>query len=436
LVGYGEQGGRTDVISLGLNAAGLEALGLSDAELATFPIAFQHDSARRARILGDLEADAPDRWSWGGAPETAVHAVVVLLADSEARLAELDRKVSEHSFAFRYDVAFESSNVGTEAFGFLDGVSQPILDGTARAAKFRHRDQTLAAGEFVLGYTDESAKVPPGPKVAASQDPANVLPELDASGDARDLGRNGTFLVVRQLEQLTEAFDAFIEQAGARLAQLAPEFSQEHLKEWAAAKMVGRWRNGTSLVRYPKTPGPDDAPDNDFMFGLEDPEGVACPFGSHVRRANPRDSFDPVAPRPLAVVNRHRILRVGRRYIEGKAKGLMFMCLNADIERQFEFIQQTWLQARTFAVLADEADPLISRRVAEADAALATPKEHTILTIPTDLGPVALKGFTDFVRVHGSGYFFMPSRQALRYLARSAGKQREVVREVQSYAAE
>jgi deferrochelatase/peroxidase EfeB len=436
LVGFGEQKGRSDLVSLGLNAAGLQTLGLRPQELETFPIAFQHDSALRARLVGDLDADAPGRWSWGGPNGSAVHAVIVLFADSEARLTELDQKISDEQFDFRYDVPFESSNVGTEAFGFTDGVSQPILDGTSRAAKLKHRDQTLAAGEFVLGYADESAMVAAGPKVAASQDPGNLLPELHASSEMRDLGRNGTFLVVRQLEQLTDAFDAFIEQAGARLAQLAPEFPKEHLKEWAAAKMVGRWRNGTSLVRYPKTPGPDDAPDNDFMYGLEDPDGIACPIGSHARRANPRDSLDPGAVRPLAIVNRHRILRVGRRYAEGESKGLMFMCLNADIERQFEFIQQTWLQSRTFDGLADEADPVISRRVGDSDVNAKDSAEHTILTIPTELGPVALRGFTDFVRVHGSGYFFMPSRQCLRYLARSALRHQNVVRLTQSSAAE
>jgi deferrochelatase/peroxidase EfeB len=437
LVGFGERGGRNDLISIGFSAAGLQTLGMSERELHTFPVAFQHDSARRARILGDVAADAPEHWSWGGPAHCAVHAVVILLADSETRLAELDQLIGEHEFEFRHDVAFENTNVGTEAFGFADGVSQPILGGTSRAAKLKHRDQTLAPGEFVLGYADETAMVPPSPKVSAAVDPTGVLPELYASDDMRDLGRNGTFLVVRQLEQLTDAFDAFIEQAGARLSHLAPEFPKEHLKEWAAAKMVGRWRNGTSLVRHPKTPGPDDAQDNDFMYGLEDPDGVACPLGSHVRRANPRDSFDPKAPKPLEVVNRHRILRVGRRYVEGKTKGLMFMCLNADIERQFEFVQQTWLQARSFMGLADEADPVISRRVPTVDADGNTSNENTILTIPTELGPVALKGFTDFVRVHGSGYFFMPSRQALRFFARSTQKvQNVVVRLAQPRAAE
>jgi hypothetical protein len=85
--------------------------------------------------------------------------------------------------------------------------------------------------------------------------------------------------------------------------------------------------------------------------------------------------------------------------------------------------------------LADEADPVVSRRVREPVDG-GTTKENTVLTIPTERGPVALKGFTDFIRVHGSGYFFMPGRQALRFLARVGAEEEKVVRLPQSQAAE
>ena len=44
---------------------------------------------------------------------------------------------------------------------------------------------------------------------------------------------------------------------------------------------------------------------------------------------------------------------------DGKERGLLFMCLNTDIARQFEFVQQTWLLNRNFATLFDETDPLV-----------------------------------------------------------------------------
>jgi deferrochelatase/peroxidase EfeB len=150
-------------------------------------------------------------------------------------------------------------------------------------------------------------------------------------------------------------------------------------------------------------------PDNDFLFGAEDPQGLRCPFGAHIRRANPRDSFDAGSEEQLAITNRHRILRLGRRYREqvGRNPGLFFMCLNADLERQFEFVQQTWLQAPSFHGLTDERDPVLGSRHPNADG----------FSLPTRESPVQLTGMPDFVRTLGGGYFFLPGRSLLRYLA-------------------
>jgi hypothetical protein len=80
------------------------------------------------------------------------------------------------------------------------------------------------------------------------------------------------------------------------------------------------------------------------------------------------------------------------------------MCVNADIGRQFEFIQQTWLLGGSFHGLERETDPIIGC--------------PTYLTIPTPQGPVRLNGpARPLTAVLGGGYFFMPSRTALRYLA-------------------
>jgi hypothetical protein len=87
------------------------------------------------------------------------------------------------------------------------------------------------------------------------------------------------------------------------------------------------------------------------------------------------------------------------------------MCLNADIERQFEFIQQTWLQAPSFHGLMDERDPVLGSR----DPGTAPPAGG--FSVPTRESPVHLKGMPDFVRTLGGGYFFLPGRSLLRYLA-------------------
>jgi deferrochelatase/peroxidase EfeB len=181
--------------------------------------------------------------------------------------------------------------------------------------------------------------------------------------------------------------------------------------------MVGRWReDGSSLVRHPDPPGTPgritNAKDNDFLFGVEDPDGLRCPFGAHIRRANPRDSFDPGSQVQIGITNRHRIARVGRRY-EGKDNcwpnpGLLFMCLNTDIEGQFEFLMQTWLLGRDFEGLENEADPIVGQN--------RTACQRT-MSIPTRSGPIHLPHMTKFVTVRGGGYFFMPGRYAVDFLA-------------------
>jgi deferrochelatase/peroxidase EfeB len=177
-------------------------------------------------------------------------------------------------------------------------------------------------------------------------------------------------------------------------------------------------------VRFPHRPGSgwkegkrkrerEVDPDNEFLFGKEDPQGQRCPFGAHIRRANPRESAVPDSMEQLSIVNRHRILRIGRGFkAEGSGDpvatkpGLLFMCLNGDIERQFEFIQQTWVMALQFHGLENEVDPILGRGGEKTGR----------LTIPTAEGPLLISGIKDFVKVRGGGYFFIPGRRALHYL--------------------
>ena len=97
---------------------------------------------------------------------------------------------------------------------------------------------------------------------------------------------------------------------------------------------------------------------------------------------------------------------------QGIPAGMMFMCLSADIERQFEFIQQTWLNAPNFHGLNNEVDPLSTSAHKVASGRR--------MTIPTGNGPVVLRGLREFVTVIGSGYFFMPGLACLRFLAARA----------------
>jgi deferrochelatase/peroxidase EfeB len=480
-VSYGDHLNASNALVLGFAHSGLQKLGLTKEHLATFPVAFQHGNAApwRARTLGDIGLDDPKHWFWGAGNQTTnqtktmsagteaekqVDAVMLIYARDPAELPRLEQAQIDQIKGYGGQIVFRikfkelpeqqhgAQRLLKEPFGFLDGISNPIIRGI-RSAKSEDAAHLVDPGEFILGYPDNLGYTPPSPAVAPGDDPEGILPSVGAdlsrqrpdfserSATARhDLGLNGAFLVVRQLEQDKSVFDAFLDTAVQKLTGSGhePKGISVPLRDWIAAKMVGRWPDGTSLVRHPRNPGTcalaggpkgrDVPPDNDFSFRTEDPNGLRCPFGAHIRRANPRDSFvSGLEKQPeeqfaeqikeqLRIVNRHRILRVGRPYEaqecvgapENKLDkpGLVFMCLNADIERQFEFVQQSWVLGPSFHGLQNEIDPLVGNR-----------QGSETFSIPTPGGPTWIKDIKDFVRVRGGGYFFLPGKRALRFLA-------------------
>ena len=275
----------------------------------------------------------------------------------------------------------------------------------------------MAAGEILLGHPSNQGYTAPPLRLESGHDPLGLLPAAaepqrpypdftpDDPPAFRDFGRNGSFLVVRRLAQNVEGFAQGTAAAAADLNQrcphLAPSIGQTIDGEWVAAKIIGRWKDGTPLIDRagPTGQGSDR---NDFSFAHEDPQGLACPLGSHIRRANPRDGLDRNDPESQATINRHRLVRRGRPYTEGGERGLMFTAICADIERQFEFIQQRWLFSPSFHGLPGEVDPLLGQGN---------------FTLPTASGPVRLTGLAQWVTLKGGGYFFLPGRAALRWLS-------------------
>jgi deferrochelatase/peroxidase EfeB len=257
----------------------------------------------------------------------------------------------------------------------------------------------------------------------------------------RDLGRNGTYVVLRELEQDRVGFHNF---AVEKTAELVAHYGSDRLREtvgtevnpnWFKAKLLGRWQDGRSLVGNPKPlePGkaPPRLPENDFQYGRDDPRGHACPLGAHARRTNPRDSLLPGDRFEEDITRRHLIIRRGRTYFrnssgeypldspaENAERGLLFVGLCADLERQFEFIQQTWINFPGFHGLRNEPDPIAAPD--NASHLLRNDPEPENggarkFTIPTAAGPLVVKGMKSFVDFHGGGYFFLPSRSAIRY---------------------
>jgi deferrochelatase/peroxidase EfeB len=446
-----------------LSRSGLAKLNLPEPTLHHFPMAFRQGMAHptRAGILSDTGNDRPQKWEWGN---DGTDCTVLIYAQSKKLLVAQQKEISKslerfggkavHVIALA-DTEDKRDAMGkrkssVEAFGFADGISQPIIRGTRRFLRATDSIHVVEPGEFLLGYPNNRGDVAPSITVTATADPANLLPvanpahtgalapdfNISGANAARDFARNGSFLVIRQLDQKTDVFDDFTKRTAKAFASHVgmPKHldTAEKRQHWIAAKMVGRWKDGTSLIKYPHRPGTgwdgnDIAyPDNDFLPGTEDPSGQRCPYGAHIRRANPRDSLVPGSTEQLTISNRHRILRVGRSYsadgsgIAGsKNPGLLFMCFNSDIERQFEFIQQTWSMAWQFHGLENEVDPILARGVQNL---ASDTRKLARLTIPTPEGALQVKEVADFIDVRGGGYFFMPSRSALAYLSQSHQK--------------
>jgi Dyp-type peroxidase family len=356
--------------------------------------------AARATVLGDAGPEAPDRWDPG---LRDADLLVVLGAWRQEMLEGLRAELEEEltgpgsglEIVHRQPAAMLPR--AREHFGFGDGFSQPAIagaetgprDGEGTLSKWR-RWRELALGEFVLGYEDEGGERPAAPKGPLEPD--------------------STFMVVRKLEQDVVGFRRYVR-----------EQADLHGREerWIAAKMVGRWPNGSPLARYPDRPGPAAADTrertNRFRYGT-DPDGIACPLGAHVRRANPRDALGWQG----RLTQRHRMLRRGMSYgpplPEGVTKpddlerGLMFVSFQASIERQFEFVQKQWLGDGNVFGLSDDRDPLVS--------GYSDGRERRMVIQGSP--PLFLSGLPQFVTLRGGDYFLLPGRAGLQALATGA----------------
>ncbi len=405
--------------NLALSAPGLEVLGLDGASLASFPLELreglrEHDGAFRPRTLGDVGESAPSRWKWGGPAQPVVHVLLMLFDSEEGLPLLLEEQRRQFGGALRevYCRPTRSLPDRKEHFGFTDGLSQPRFQGQPGRGP---ADELVAAGEFILGYENEFSQQPASPVASDSPSARAHLP-LAADGQRRDLGRNGSYLVVRELEQDVQLF-------WSTMCQFAGELPPEQAKReaiWLASKCVGRWPSGAPLALAPERDDPALREANSFDYSA-DPHGFQCPIGAHIRKANPRDSLEPDASASWKAVRRRRILRRGRSYgpplapFESEAvrqeRGLMFVCLNTNIRRQFEFIQQSWLNNEKFDGSYEDQDPIVGDQ---------TPDVGSVFTIPQHPLRRRLVGVPRFVQVRGGEYFFLPSRSALTFLSELA----------------
>ena len=409
--------GKSDgpALNVALTASGLRKLGLPDDVLRGFSGEFLAGMADdvRSRFLGDVDENAPEAWSWGAPTGQPIDLALLLYAADARTLRALVKRHSEQLARRGLAVVqrLDATSDEREHFGFRDGISQPAVEGLRAGSP----DQTVKTGEFVLGYRNEYGLLTERPLVARERDPAALLPPAAEDSARRDLGRNGTYLVFRQLSQDVPGFWRFVDQQGG---------NGHGSRTALAAKMVGRWPNGAPLVLAPDFDSPALSMANEFRYFESDPDGLHCPLGAHVRRSHPRDSLDPNpgSDKSVAVGKRHRILRRGRKYgppltadaaLNGHAgdkqvRGLHFICLCANIARQFEFVQHTWVNNPKFKGLYEDADPIMG----------PTGRAFTVQASPVRKRYTALPSF---VQTRGGAYFFLPGLRALQYVARTPG---------------
>ncbi|HET6978458.1 MAG TPA: hypothetical protein VFI24_19160 [Pyrinomonadaceae bacterium] len=428
---------------------GLQKLDVPDFVIEGFAPEFRAGMTEksRARRLGDVDENAPDNWTWGWGEQTP-H-LVIMMYGKRNELAQCEAKFKGPMWdtAFTVLERLRTDDLGeVEPFGFVDGISQPTIDWDGKRKikgdQFVYSN-LVSLGEFLLGYSNEYNEYTDRPLLdPTSNGAAELLPALDQP-QKKDLGRNGTYLVMRQLVQDVRGFWRFADECA--------QSNADERKRLAEA-MLGRKLDGMPLVPLQDQPidgvgsTKEDRDYNQFTFA-SDPVGDRCPLGSHVRRANPRNADFPnpvtgvvshliqllgfgrkgLRDDLMSPTRFHRLVRRGREYGPGLSQkqafqppqpnegenGLHFICINSNIARQFEFVQSAWLTSTKFNGLSEESDPMLGDR-----APVAGCPDPDMFSMPRDSGlRERCSGLPQFVTVRGGAYFFLPSLRALRYFA-------------------
>jgi deferrochelatase/peroxidase EfeB len=401
-------------LNIGITWPGLVALEMST-RVPTLSFksfgAFTEGAARRAKLVGDVGASAPQHWS-GGFGEGQDHILVTLHAISPEAMQSYTDRVSAwcaegNAFReiWRQDgmVLMEMRDgqptpVAKTHFGYADGISKTTVRGGPERYPRDHQ-QPCEPWLFVLRQDAENYHVP----------------------EPRQLGLNGSFAVFKKIETDVVGFETFLQ---SNKDKIDPEL--------LAAKMCGRWRNGVPLVLSPDTDSPAGGISaeqaNDFEYvnadGSGDPKGIRCPVGAHIRRVNPRGQPIAGQGQPGGSNNSHRLMRCllpyGPTYdptqpYDGFERGIVGYFINANIENQYEFVLRQWVNDSEFAggvrLQPQSRDPLIGTQ----DSA------ESIFVIPQADGgpPIEVTGLSTFVTTKVAAYVFLPSITAIRFIAKA-----------------
>lgn len=433
--------------NISVTVEGLRYIGWSDEEIGELPEEFVQGMDKRQGVLGDLHINHPRRWSlpaanWLKGTEagdesdaklpriqlSTVHVVV----DFRANFPDISDPLEAKKKLFQVIKQQLPENLVTplslqwmvrqsvkgqpekehsvEHFGFRDADTNPTFTKPDTDSTYKNQ---VHLGEALLGYAN-----------MADFDPANGA----KSQRAKAFLRNGSFLVVRKLRQNVNALNLSVSEAANKYGVSENLILSKMMGRQvsSATDSIGRDIGGQPLI------GKLPATDNLFDF-TGDETGTACPFQSHIRRANPREIIDSSEIPGQRVP---RIIRRGMTYgssfdkrnPDDQDRGLMFFAYNASIGEQFEVVQRWISGGNSTGVSSDQSDPFLG--VAHP----GRPRVYKFLhkdKSTCELKPISinLDGSTDMhqeptplVRLDWGMYFFTPSIPALTAMTQLAEK--------------
>ena len=237
-----------------------------------------------------------------------------------------------------------------------------------------------------------TANTPTGPCSTRSATPMRMLARAEDAPDRADLGRNGSYLVLRQLKQ-----DVAVSGASSTSRCKATPFARKQLAE----AMVGRTMEGEPLMGHPRRNHRRRERPAQHLHLPQRHRRPALPHrrahpaqqsaqrrpaagrarlhfmgGAHLglRRRGACQRSGLVDPLPSALASRTRVRHgVGEQALAApptrKSTGLHFICLGANIARQFEFVQSRVAGGRAIRRLARRKRSAASATICRARTA-------------------------------------------------------------------
>lgn len=403
------------MVNVGLSYQGLKVIGVPPYDLSRLPREFVNGPEYRngdlfknsdeSSQLSDYGLSDPAFWWEKQFNTDDIHCLVNTYGKNASDLEEINSIILQ--IANESEVTeLKAKGNGTETldgrilperrlhFGYRDGITKPNFFWNDAESS----DALVDFRRLIIGYaTDRIYSLP--------------NPNLQSDISAVTLFRDSSYCVLRWLQQDVAKFNTFLNTESAVLEETQPGVDK---KELLAAKLMGRWRDGTPLVLSPSTPDSTLVETNDFLFQRDDPNALKCPFSAHIRVVNPRDQQTHFCDVPI-IVRRglpygEEISPIDSTVDDGIDRGLVGLFFCSSINEQFNKLMG-WMNRNDFSDVFNETfslrqDPLFGNRSVKNSV-------HSF-SINQSTGNVSIKNIPDFIRTKGTAFFIFPSKTCLQ----------------------